>query len=105
MSENRSHQAAAIAVEKAEVLEVSHEEFMKKLNVSDPVMKTVVNHLVSRLREMTREFGARGDGVVTLATTLLGEPSHPPGGHGHQWTPPVFHIGSARPMPLSLARS
>ena len=59
--ENRSHQAAAVAVEKTEVLEVPREEFIKKLNASDPVMKTVVNHLVSRLRQITSELGKRED--------------------------------------------
>jgi len=54
--EDRSHEAAAIALEKSEVLEVPREEFMKRLNASDPVMKAVVNHLVSRLKEMTREL-------------------------------------------------
>lgn len=58
--ENRSHNAAAIALEKSEVLEVPREEFLKRLNASDPVMKTVVNHLVSRMREMTSEFKKRG---------------------------------------------
>jgi len=58
--ENRSHGAAAITLEASEVLEVPREEFIKRLNASDPVMKTVVNHLVSRLREMTNEFKDRG---------------------------------------------
>lgn len=58
--ENRSHGAAAIALEKSEVLEVPREEFIKRLNASDPVMKTVVNHLVSRLREMTSDIKTRG---------------------------------------------
>ena len=58
--EDRSHEAAAIALEKSEVLEVPREEFIKRLNASDPVMKTVINHLVSRLREMTRELEKRG---------------------------------------------
>lgn len=57
--EGRSHEAAAIALEKSEVLEVPREEFIKRLNASDPVMKTVVNHLVSRLREMTSEIKMR----------------------------------------------
>ncbi len=58
--ENRSHGAAAVTLEASEVLEVPREEFIKRLNASDPVMKTVVNHLVSRLREMTNEFKGRG---------------------------------------------
>jgi len=58
--ENRSHGAAAIALEKSEVLEVPREEFIKRLNASDPVMKTVVNHLVSRLQEMTSDLKTRG---------------------------------------------
>lgn len=54
--ENRSHEAAAITLEKSEVIEVPRKEFLKRLNAADPVMKAVVNHLVSRLREMTSEF-------------------------------------------------
>jgi NTE family protein len=57
--EKRSHEAAAFALEESEVLEVPRDEFIKRLNASDPVMKTVVNHLVSRLREMTSEFKKR----------------------------------------------
>jgi NTE family protein len=57
--ENRSHGAAAIALTASEVLEVPRAEFIKRLNASDPVMKTVVNHLVSRLREMTNAFKGR----------------------------------------------
>ena len=58
--ENRSHEAAAIALKKSEVLIVPRLEFLARLNASDPVMKTVVNHLVSRMREMTSEFKKRG---------------------------------------------
>ncbi len=58
--ENRSHGAAAITLEKSEVLEVPRKEFVSRLNKSDPVMKTVVNHLVSRLHEMTSEFKRQG---------------------------------------------
>lgn len=57
--ENREHAAAAIATEKARVLEVPRADFIKRLNASDPVMKTVVNHLVSRLREMSSEIEER----------------------------------------------
>ena len=58
--ENRSHEAAAIALEKSEVLVVPRLEFIERLNASDPVMKTVVNHLVSRMQEMTIEFKKGG---------------------------------------------
>ncbi len=54
--ENRSHEAAAIALEKSEVLEIPRGDFIKRLNASDPVMKAVVNHLVSRLKLVTSEF-------------------------------------------------
>lgn len=54
--ESRSHEAAAVALERSEMLEVPREEFMKRLNAADPVMKTVVNHLVSRLKEMQTEL-------------------------------------------------
>ena len=58
--ENRSHGAAAITLEKSEVLVIPRQEFLKRLNASDPVMKTVVNHLVSRMRDMTDEFKKGG---------------------------------------------
>ena len=54
--EGRSHQAAAIATERTEVLEVTREQFLDRLNAADPVMKAVVNHLVSSLRTTTREL-------------------------------------------------
>lgn len=54
--EGRSHQAAAIATRKSEVLEVTREEFLDRLNAADPVMKAVVNHLVSSLRTTAREL-------------------------------------------------
>ncbi|MBT3533355.1 MAG: cyclic nucleotide-binding domain-containing protein [Rhodospirillaceae bacterium] len=54
--EKRSHSAAAIATEKSETLEVPRAEFMERLNASDLVMKTVVGHLVRRLRETTTDY-------------------------------------------------
>ena len=51
--ENRSHGATAAALEKSEILEVPRDEFMKRLGALDPVMKSVVNHLMSRLRDLT----------------------------------------------------
>lgn len=58
--EGRSHGAAAITLKKSEVLEVPREDFIRRLNASDPIMKAVVNHLVSRMREMTSELKERG---------------------------------------------
>ena len=57
--EGRAHKAAAITLETSEVLEVPREEFMKRLNAADPVMKTVINHLVSRLKETTDKLRKR----------------------------------------------
>ena len=57
--EDRSHKAAAVALEKSEVLEVPRKAFLDRLNASDPIMKAVVNHLVSRLKEMTDDLEAR----------------------------------------------
>jgi len=59
--ENRSHRAAAVTTEKTEVLEVPRQDFLNRLDASDPVMKAVVNHLVSRLREMMSEEKSYGD--------------------------------------------
>lgn len=50
--ENRSHGAAAMAQEKSVVLEVPRAEFMKLLNASDPVIKSVVKHLILTLRKV-----------------------------------------------------
>ncbi|MDP6832709.1 MAG: cyclic nucleotide-binding domain-containing protein [Alphaproteobacteria bacterium] len=50
--ENRSHRAKAVASEKSVVLEIPRDEFLRRLNASDPVMKSVVNHLISRLRDV-----------------------------------------------------
>mgnify|MGYP002633517101 CR=1 FL=1 len=59
--ENRSHRASAVTTEKTEVLEVPHQDFLDRLDASDPVMKAVLNHLVSRLREMMSEEKSYGD--------------------------------------------
>jgi CRP-like cAMP-binding protein len=58
--QDRRHHAAAITLEESEVLEVPREEFIDRLNAADPVMRAVVNHLVSRLSEMTVDFKKRG---------------------------------------------
>ena len=57
--QGRRHQAAAVTLEESEVLEVPREEFIDRLNAADPVMRAVVNHLVSRLSEMTVDFKTR----------------------------------------------
>jgi CRP-like cAMP-binding protein len=59
--ENRSHQAAAVTLEETTVVEIPRDEFLKRLTSLDPVMKTVVMHLVARLREMTAKYGKRRD--------------------------------------------
>ena len=59
--EERSRKAAAIAIEKTEVVEVPCEEFIERLNATDPIMKTVIYHLVWRLRQMTDERVKGGD--------------------------------------------
>ena len=58
--QDRRHQAAAVTLEESEVLEVPRDEFIDRLNSADPVMRAVVNHLVSRLSEMTVDFKKRG---------------------------------------------
>ncbi len=58
--QDRRHQAAAITLEESDLLEVPRDEFIERLNASDPVMKAVVNHLVSRLAEMTKDFKKQG---------------------------------------------
>ncbi len=51
--ENRCHRAAAVAREKSVILEVPRDEFMRRLDASDPIMKSVVNHLIARLQSVT----------------------------------------------------
>ena len=57
--EDRPHRAEAIATEPTEVLEIPRKEFLDRLNAADPVMKTVVNHLVRRLQQMTDDLEVR----------------------------------------------
>ena len=57
--EGRPHGAEAVATEPTEVLKISRQEFINRLNASDPVMKTVVNHLVRQLQGMMDEMQER----------------------------------------------
>ncbi len=52
--------AEAVATEPTEVLEIPRQEFINRLNASDPVMKTVVNHLVRQSQGMMDEMQERG---------------------------------------------
>jgi len=51
--ENRSHRASAVASEASVVLEIPREEFQRRMDAADPIMKSVVNHLISRLQDIT----------------------------------------------------
>lgn len=51
--EDRSHRASAVAAETSVVLEIPRDEFLRRLDAADPIMKSVVNHLISRLRDVT----------------------------------------------------
>jgi len=48
--EDRSHRAAAVIREKSVIFEVPRQDFFNRLDALDPVMKSVFNHLLSRLR-------------------------------------------------------
>ena len=51
--ENRCHRASAIAREKSVILEIPRDEFMRRLDAADPIMKSVVGHLIARLQDIT----------------------------------------------------
>ena len=54
--ENRAHTAAAIATTKCEALALPRAEFIKRLNATDLVMKTLIQHLIRGVRETTAKY-------------------------------------------------
>ncbi len=54
--DNKPHMANALAVEETVVNAMSRDEFQKRLEGMDPVMRGVVNMMVERSREMAEEL-------------------------------------------------
>ncbi len=48
--------AAALAIEDTEVLAMSRDEFYGRLEAVDPVLKSIIIYMISRVRRMTDEF-------------------------------------------------
>ena len=51
--DNRPRMAAAIALTRVEAIRISREEFIARLEDVDPVMRSIVKILVSRVRELS----------------------------------------------------
>jgi len=51
--DNRPRMAAAIALTRVEAIKISRKEFMARLETIDPIMKSIVKMLVSRVRELS----------------------------------------------------
>ncbi len=48
--------AAALAIEDTDVLAMSRDEFYGRLEAVDPVLKSIITYMISRVRRMTDEF-------------------------------------------------
>ena len=53
--DNKPRMASCIAVEDTIVIRISVKEFRARLDHTDPVMRSIINILVKRLREMSEE--------------------------------------------------
>ncbi len=51
--------AAALAVEDTELLVLTRDEFYGRLESVDPVLKSIIIYMISRVRRLTDEFMAR----------------------------------------------
>lgn len=61
--DGRVHMASAVAVRKTTVNAMSREEFQRRIEVMDPVMRGIMRLLVNRLREMADDLMENKDGV------------------------------------------
>lgn len=59
--DNAPRMAEAIARTSVELVAINHDEFHRRLNSIDPVMKAISVYLVSRVRHMADEFQKRKD--------------------------------------------
>ena len=51
--------AAALAVEETLLLVLTRDEFYARLETVDPVLKSIITYMISRVRRLTDEFMAR----------------------------------------------
>lgn len=64
--DDRPRMAEAIAVADTEVIVIAREEFQRRLEEMNPVMRRILHLMVGRVRSMTDEFMKRkGDGRTT----------------------------------------
>ena len=59
--DNAPRMAEAIARSPVELVAINHDEFHRRLNSIDPVIKAISVYLVSRVRHMANEFQQRKD--------------------------------------------
>ncbi len=59
--DNSPRMAEAVAQTKVEVIAIDREEFSRRLETVDPVMRSIVVYLVGRVRGMADEFMSRKD--------------------------------------------
>lgn len=64
--DGKAHMASAIAIEKTVVNAMSREEFLRRIEDMDPVMRGIMRLMVSRLREMADDL-MQGDDEVNWA--------------------------------------
>jgi CRP-like cAMP-binding protein len=57
--DERPRMAEAVTLEESEVIVVAREEFLKRLNEMNPVMRRMLQIMVGRVRSMTDEFMKR----------------------------------------------
>jgi CRP-like cAMP-binding protein len=84
--DDRPRMASAVTVSDCELVAVSREEFVKRLEDMNPVMRRILQIMVGRVRSMTDEFMTRktqtrykdifqGDPAATPAGAKPGEPT------------------------------
>ena len=61
--DNAARMAQAVALTKVETIRISRDEFHKRLDSVDPVMRTIVLYLVHRVRGMADQFMRKKSGV------------------------------------------
>ena len=59
--DNAPRMGEAVARSNVELVAITHDEFHRRLDTIDPVIKTISVYLVSRVRNMAQEFQKRKD--------------------------------------------
>lgn len=57
--DNSPHMASAIAIEETVVSAISRDEFQRRVNDMDPLMKGICQIMVQRIRKMTESYGKK----------------------------------------------